>query len=191
MTASQRIFLGTSPDDVALKAALATQQTSFGAELARFYASPQGVYGRLGIGLFSFVPGGTPYWRISLTLGILPKPELPWDVRLYLTVFASFDRRNDSSLLALESNRFHALTSTTRLIVGGFFTWGQVMRAAVTGEEMLLQFGPAIGIDGGFGRVTLKFPMRIWIDRVPLGTSTGYLSDFDTPAFHASWRYAF
>ncbi len=184
---SQRLFLSSGPTGLALQNGLAGEVKNFTFEVARFRANAQGAYGRLGIGLVPFLPQSTTYGKFTLSTGRLPSAEVPWELRLAGTLFLSFNKSNDFTIVSAEVLRHFTLGTQSTIRLGGFATWGQAIRTTVRGENTLLSLGPNIAYKSILGLITFALPLRIWLDINPSG---GFLSDFSTPAFSLGWQYS-
>jgi hypothetical protein len=185
---SQRVFLSATSSGTDLRDALSNEHRNWGMELARYRANPQGGYGRLALGVLPFSPHDTLYWKISLSTGLLPSPEVPWELRLNSAIFISNNRRYDFAIISGEVGRHFVLNAGQKIQVGGSCTWGQVLRSVVPGENTLLSLSPVVALHSQSGKWALSMPVRIWLDYNPAG---GFLSDFATPAFTFSWQRFF
>lgn len=189
--AGQRFFFGASPDVTTLQAALATETQNLGFELARFRANARGGFGRLSLGLIPFYPGGTSYWKMGFATGLLRSNEIPWNFQLAVSVFLSFNRELDYMVLNADTYRSFTLGGPHLLQIGGFFTWGQMIRGPSLGEHILFSLGPELSYRNSLGKLSVTVPIRIWLDRAVVDGKNGYLSDFATPAFSVGWRSVF
>ncbi|MBY0371478.1 hypothetical protein K2X33_12375 [bacterium] len=189
--AAQRDFLGVGASGVEMQTGLSGEFRNLGAEIARYHATPGGIYGRLGLGLLPFYPQGTIYWQFSLSTGVLPTATVPWDFRAAVSLFLSFDRSHDYLIGSLNSSRVFAV-GNGHLVVGGFLSWNQAVRPELLGENIMLSLGPRVGFRmPAWGQWTLSMPLRVWIDHALVDTQVGFLTDFSTPAFSADWTVFF
>jgi len=183
----QRMFLQLGPAGVTLGQNLAGDSRHFGLEIARYRANPSGLYGRIAFGVVPFQPQGTAFWQMGFSSGVLPTAAMPWDLRLSVNVFLSFDRSVDYLIGSIQTSRRY-LAGTAELSVGGFVGWNQSVRATTVGEHIMLSLGPKVAIKGpGWGQFSLGMPLRIWIDHALTAGQFGFLTDFSTPALSAEW----
>ncbi len=187
-SASERLFFDSTPEGAQLRAGLDGERRNVGFEIARYRVNSRGVYGRLSLGVTYFLPVPLSYWKIALSTGVLLSPESPWEFKLSLNLWFSFNRSNDFLLLSTETFRAFNLDKTLRLDVGGFFTFSQALRATTSVENVLLSLGPLVGLKTSFGKLTVSVPLRIWLDR---DTAGGFLSDVAPPALRAEWQTVF
>jgi hypothetical protein len=187
-TGTQRSFGTSTPDALDLKNTLLSEVQSVGGEIARYRVNPKGLYGRLGLGVMTFLPSALSYWKIAISTGVLSSASLPWEFRLSLNIWLSFNRVNDYLLLGAETFRTFQLGGRNALDVGGFFTYSQLSKAQTAGERLLLALGPTIAHRSRLGRFSVSVPMRVWLDS---GASGAFISDFSTPALNAHWQLVF
>lgn len=187
-SASERLFLDNTPEGAQLRAGLEGEKRHIGFEIARYRVNSRGVYGRLSLGVALFSPVPLSYWKIALSTGVLLSPTSPWEFKLALNLWFSFNRSNDFLILSSETFRGFELNKALRLDIGGFFTFSQALRASSSVESVLLSVGPLVGLQTGIGRLIVSAPLRIWLDRNAGG---GFLSDVAPPAVRAEWQTVF
>ncbi len=187
-----RVFYPVSSEGQGLATALGAEAKHAMVEIARYRVSPNGVYGRLGASYLSFLPGGAPLWRFSLSTGVRPSPEIPYELRLSAAALLSFSQgKQDYFVFTGEASRVFQLGGKWLLQLGGLFTWGHLLRAvndSVEREFILFSLGPQAGLKTPIGKLAFGVPMRVWIDKTVSG---GYLSQFSTPSFSLSWQTLF
>jgi hypothetical protein len=185
---SERLFFETNPEGVQLRAALEGERRSVGAEIARYRVNGRGIYGRLSLGVTVFQPVSLAFWKIALSTGVLPSPTSPWEFKLCLNIWFSFNRSKNYLLLSSETFRTFGLSKALLLDVGGFFTFAQALQTRSAGENILLSVGPLAGLQTSIGRLSVSVPLRIWLDKDAAGS---FLTDVAPPAVRAEWQTVF
>lgn len=185
--AGQRFFFQNSVAGTEMASELAAEARHLAVEIARYRANPQGVYGRIGLGLIPFFPQGTTYWQISLSSGVLPSVAVPWDLSISLNAFLSFNRTHDYIVAELGASRRFAVGSGA-LAAGGFIRWNQSLRPATLGENIMVSLGPKLWAQlGRWGILSAQMPLRVWIDHALVDGQVGFLTDFSSPAAGLEW----
>ena len=190
--AAERVFLNATDVGREQSMGVSGQAITLGGEVARYFATGEHAFGRMGLGFFRYAPASVTYIRFGLDTGIIESTELPWALRVGGSVI--FTMPQNGSYLCLKTEALRNIGSTSRAFrVGGFLTWINWLRNYAsfpvgTYENMLVNFGPAAELETAFGRFRLEAELRLFIDKEnTVSGATGTPSELGFPDFALSW----
>lgn len=148
---------------------LTTFRNSAAVELASYYSTLEGNYGRLGLGYLRFISGAENWINVSLSTGIMPTVQSMWSLGLYSTFLSSLSEKN--SFLTLRAQSARSLGKKGGPItLGGFILWSYHIRNVPDSiqaqfDRMLFAMGPTLAISTAHGTLSLKASWQLWIDK--------------------------
>lgn len=154
----------------------------FGIEVGRFFASEDGVYGRLSLEFLSLEPESNLFWKIQAATGILPTLAVPWSMELELTGIFS-QARVQQFIQARFGGSYFWLPSGISL---GWHAHVSYRLRSTTEEYLWFQMVPEVALDSMFGQWALAVPVRVRVNRAP---NMDLEPAFSGPAIHLRWTY--
>jgi hypothetical protein len=198
---SLRLFSQLTERGKGVEKNLAPSKESLLIEIAKFYATRENHYGRLGLGYLQFFPESKHWVRLSFATGIMATPGNPWSLNLHAGFISSIEGNNRNLIIQAKSMRV-IQEDGPALSVGGYISWAYRMRdvandAVATYEQMLFSIGPTADLTTALGTLSLKLPWRLWIDKEYVLTSAntyipGNPNEFiGLPDVNLSWTLNF
>lgn len=171
LKASRRTSAGLGNESAALDTLLAEDRTVIGAEIGRYYISPNHHFGRLALEVLQAYPAGAHWVRLGLQTGILPSAGSPWGLRLNTQFFGSLSSRSSYILINAEIDR----EITSSFTAGGHFGWtdrttndpGGVARW----EYLSFALGPLVKWETSWATIQFEATAKWWIDHERLPTA--------------------
>jgi len=182
---SRRVSLGIGPDSDPLNALHTEDRTMLGLEIARYFQSASGHFGRLGLEFVEGLPQGLHWLRLNLQTGVLSSPASPWGLRLNTNFFWSLSGRTSTLLIGGQIDREISRSAKSKLSAGGLLRWslrpGGDPLVQAQWEYISFTFGPFVKWEIPVATFQLETSARWWIDRqrvpIPGGEAIHYPSD--------------